>query len=228
MFSFPWRRKPHKKSDDGKLALILERHGIDLFVDVGANLGQTRDRLRKLGFKGNILSIEPLVEAHGVLLERAKKDPNWEILPRMALGATSHISKINVNEASDLSSLKANLPVLDSSLRRTEIVRSESVEVKTLDSIWPSIKPHGSRIFLKLDTQGNEAEVLDGALGCIPDIAAIMVEISLQPLYEGEADYLKICHRISSFGYSPVLFIPGFFSQNNCCLLQMDGIFIRS
>jgi FkbM family methyltransferase len=96
----------------------------------------------------------------------------------MALGATSHISKINVNEASDLSSFKENLPVLDSSLRKTEIMRSESVEVKTLDSIWPSIKSHGSRIFLKLDTQGNEADIFEGALDSMPDIAAIMVELS--------------------------------------------------
>jgi hypothetical protein len=75
MFSLPWRKKPHKKSDDGKLALILERQDIDLVVDVGANLGQTRDRLRHLGFKGNILSIEPLIEAHATFIRAGKERP---------------------------------------------------------------------------------------------------------------------------------------------------------
>jgi FkbM family methyltransferase len=227
MVTWPWRRKPHKKSDDGKLQLILERQGIDLVVDVGANIGQTRDRLRRLGFEDTILSIEPLVEAHATLVERAKSDEKWEIRARMALGKSDRIDKIYVNEASDLSSLKESSPALTESLRKTDTLRTESVAVKTLDSIWPLIEPGGSNIMLKLDTQGNEAEILEGAIGSMPSISAILIELSLVPLYDGETTYVKVCHRIESLGYQPVLFMPGFFSQKNGCLLQMDGVFVR-
>ena len=46
--------------------------------------------------------------------------------------------------------------------------------------------PAGRRIFLKLDVQGYESQVLAGATQLLAHTLAVQLEMSLLPLYEGE------------------------------------------
>src|SRR5581483_618078 len=52
------------------LRSLLARHRIDLVFDVGANRGQFAQALRRLGYRGEIVSFEPLA-AHGEALRAA-------------------------------------------------------------------------------------------------------------------------------------------------------------
>jgi len=54
---------------------LLERLGITLLLDVGANTGMFAESLRLMGYKGRIVSFEPNPVDHAELAERASEDP---------------------------------------------------------------------------------------------------------------------------------------------------------
>ena len=62
-------------SPDAALQKALSHFRIDLVLDVGANTGQFGKRLRTLGYAGEIISFEPLADAHALLQAAAAADP---------------------------------------------------------------------------------------------------------------------------------------------------------
>lgn len=220
-------RKPHRKSPDGKLAALLDHHEIRTVIDVGANAGQTRDRLRRIGFAGRIVSIEPVSDLQADLARRSTSDPGWDVLPPMALGARNGSADIFISEDDDLSSLRAPLESLVETLPKAAPVDRKRVDMRTLDDLWPDIGGDVAETLLKIDAQGSEAEILRGADNTLAEIRAVLVELSLRPLYEGEADYLAVCADLHRAGLTAVFFEPGYFSRAQCRLLQMDGLFVR-
>src|SRR5690242_4792078 len=92
-------------SESGRLAAMFAHHGVNLVLDVGANVGQFAQGLRRAGYSGRILSFEPLAQAHGRLLSAARSDPNWTIAPRVAIGDQEGEIEIHVSGNSVSSSV---------------------------------------------------------------------------------------------------------------------------
>jgi len=215
-------------SAGNKLVTCLRNNRIDLVVDIGANVGQTQELLRDYGYSGDILSIEPGDEAHAVLLEKSVADSRWAIAPRMAIGAEVGRSRINIARASDLSSLLTASPTLRATYPGSEAIRTEEVEIVPLDEI---LEPYWSRyesIFVKVDTQGFEEAVLDGARDSLRRIAGIQLELSLVELYEGEPNYLGVLRRLSELGFEPHLILETNFSFHLRRQVQFDLVAFRS
>ena len=212
-----------------RLVQLLGAHAITLVIDVGANEGQYGTGLRRAGYRGRIVSFEPGAEAHRDLAQRARADAQWDVAPRLALGDGPGRAQLHTGNRSDMNSLlvatRANLEAFPKLSIRAE----ESVEVNRLDAVLDELvaPAPGERTFLKIDTQGYEAPVLSGAEGVIERIAGLQVEMSLVPLYEGEADYLDLLRRIHGYGFEPHLILGGFFSRVLGRQLQVDGVFFR-
>ena len=85
-----------KKTPEGKLVSILNDFSIDIVLDVGANVGQTGQRLRRVGYTGAIVSFEPGPQAHDTLSEAAAHDAKWTVAPRMAIGDSDGEIILNV------------------------------------------------------------------------------------------------------------------------------------
>src|ERR1700690_3076516 len=101
-----WSRSPSAIKD------ILERLAINCVLDVGANQGQYGLLLRRIGYRGWILSFEPVRSNFQVLEKVAKRHGPWRAYP-YALGATTRRLEINVAELSVFSSFltpKAEAP----------------------------------------------------------------------------------------------------------------------
>ena len=64
---------------------ILNFFDIDLVLDVGGNIGQTRDELRRFGYRKKILSFEPLKKEHNILKKRSLNDNYWSVYSRCAI-----------------------------------------------------------------------------------------------------------------------------------------------
>jgi FkbM family methyltransferase len=222
------RALPAAPGDAPRLVGLLREHRIDHVLDVGANRGQYALVLRAAGYRGRITSFEPLREAHAALLAAARGDPHWTVAPAMALGAQEGQAVMHVSHRSDMSSL---LPIAAATLEaipRAFGIGKETVELRRLDEILDHFVGPGERLFLKLDTQGSERAILAGAAGVIDRIAGLQVELSLFPLYEGEAPYLEILHEVEAHGFDAYLFFGGYFSKRLNRQLQMDGVFFRS
>ena len=79
-----------------------------------------------------------------------------------------------------------------------------------------------------MDTQGFELEVLLGATESLQKIAALQLEISLLPLYEGAPLIEDIVSHVRAAGFVPFWFLPGFWNPKTHQQLQLDGLFVRS
>ncbi len=205
----------------------LHRFGIDLVLDVGANRGQFASEIRRGGYSGNIVSFEPLSEAHGDLLQASHGDTNWEVYSRCALGNQTGEVEINVAGNSLSSSILPMLESHRSAAPESAYKGKETAPIKTLDTIaGPYLK--NSRVpFLKIDTQGFEWQVLDGASATLPKIRGLLLELSLVPLYEGQHLWLESIKRLEAAGFVLWGFKPVFHDPHDGRTLQVDGIFFR-
>lgn len=209
-----------------KRRALLDRYGIDLVLDVGANTGQYGELLRVIGYKGKIVSFEPLRAEFEKLNGTLCDDGNWTAF-NYALGDRDGVATINVAGNSYSSSLLYMLPAHLESAPESKYVGSEQIQIRRLDAVFGDVCPRGSNIYLKIDTQGFEKPVLDGAVASLAHIDTIQIEMSLVPLYENQLLFIDLFRFLIDNGYRPVQFEPGFADEATQHLLQMDGIFRR-
>ena len=211
-----------------QLLAALNYVGANLVFDIGANVGQFAQDLRSVGFAGNIVSFEPLSIAHEKLTKAARRDISWHVHPRAALGNIDSQTMINIAGNSVSSSV---LPMLDShSSAATEsaYIAAEVTPLLRLDSVSPQYLNNNSRSFIKIDTQGFEWQVLDGAVDTLKSAQGIMLEMSLVPLYEGQHLWRDLIHRMEAEGLTLWAIQNGFVDHCTGRSLQVDAIFIRN
>jgi len=210
-----------------RIATMLEDAGVTVLLDAGANEGQYVGYLRNAGWTGRIVSFEPVAAVHAKLSANAARDPAWEVAPAMALGAEEGEAEIIVSNETDMSSM---LPLKDEILRvspSSAAAGKETVTVRPLDAVFADHVGAADRAFLKIDTQGYERAVLDGAAKTLPKLAGLQVELSLTPLYEGEADWRALVDRIEAAGFDLSFVLPGYYDRHLKRMLQFDGVFMR-
>ena len=210
-----------------RLTRMLAYHGVDFVLDVGASTGGYGRNLRTAGYRGRILSFEPLRSVHAELVRRTVADPAWAVAPPMAIGDRDGRSLMNVAGNSDSSSLLAMLATHSTAAPESRYVTDEDVAVARLDGIRHPFIEEASTPFLKVDTQGYEAHVIAGAAGVIPTLCGVQVEMSLEPLYKGQALWRDLMNDLESRGFRLWSLVPGFFDKESGRLLQCDGIFFR-
>jgi FkbM family methyltransferase len=202
---------------------LLERCAIETVLDVGANEGQFASMLRRWGYKGKIISFEPIHSIFLQLTQQAQTDTLWHTRNE-ALGSSDCTLPINISELGVFSSIR-NPTWLAAGLDiRSRTIGSELVRVRRLDSIWNEIEVCGN-VFLKVDTQGFEAEVIRGAEGCLSEVAAIQLELSLRPLYEGETLLGPMLEIMHDMGFDPTFIQPVWVDHRNLTTPQVDCVF---
>lgn len=217
----------YNKATNGNLrrTAILERYAVDLIIDVGANTGIFGKEVRSAGYKGQIVSFEPLKEVFAKLKENTRNnDPRWEA-HNCALGAENTNQTINVSANSHSSSILEILDTHTKAEATASYVGKEEIQIRTLDSIFDDVKGNAKEIYLKIDTQGFELNVLKGASRSLQFINMIQLEMSLQPLYDGQPLYRDLIDFLQARGYSLIDIEPGFADIKTGTLLQFDGIF---
>jgi FkbM family methyltransferase len=208
-------------------ARLIERYAVDSVLDIGANEGQYGYLVRDHGFRGRLISFEPLAEPFAALERRAAGDPRWECL-RLALGGERGRAEMNVARLSAASSLLEAEDWFVEGLPIAERVGTESVEIATLDEISPELLDPDSRVLLKLDVQGYEEQVLAGAEETLDRVVLLEQELSLIPLYEGESGILEALENLRDLGFSPVSLEPAGYLPESGEVPQVDGLFVRA
>jgi FkbM family methyltransferase len=222
------RRYNPAYASEAQIAGVLDRLNIDTVFDIGANVGQHALQLRRLGYGGDIISFEPLSSAHALLTAARADDARWTVAPRVAIGADDGEITINIAGNSVSSSV---LDMLDShadAAPQSRYTGQENVSVARLDSIAPAYLAAQSKLFLKVDTQGFEAAVLAGAPATLARAAGVQLELSLMPLYAGQALFETIIATMRAAGFEIWTLWPGFADAATGRMLQIDAIFVRS
>ena len=221
----------HRISTDSNSAFQLikglERFEVDLVFDIGANIGQFASELRTSGYKGRMVSFEPLSLSHQKLTETATRDTGWTIYRRTAIGDTDGEVEINISGNSVSSSI---LPMLDShfsAAKGSAFVGSETAPIYRLDSVATNYIQDSHSYFIKIDTQGFEWQVLDGAHETLAKAQGLLCELSLIPLYEGQRLWMEMLQRIEAEGFTLWSIQKGFTDPRDGRTLQIDAIFFR-
>ena len=210
-----------------RLMAALRTFDIDLVIDIGANDGQFSKELRAGGYSGRIVSFEPLTTAHRQLLQASKNDSVWHVHSRCAVGDRLGEIELNISGNSVSSSILPMLTSHSSAAPESAYLGHESAPLITLDSVAPPYLEGAEAPFLKIDTQGYEWHVLDGALATLLKVHGIQMELSLVPLYEGQRLWRECIERLETAGFILWALQPVFIDLTNGRTLQWDGLFFR-
>lgn len=154
------------------------------------------------GLKSRWRDAAPVIRA---LLFDPREDPSATPLEKgravyfpVGLGKVAGTVRLNVTELGNMSSmLSPNTELLGAFRKKgqhTAIVSTWDMPVDTLDNI---VARENIRVdVLKLDTQGSELDILDGAQACLRDSVFLAeVEVSFLERYRGQ----PLCHEITAY-----------------------------
>ena len=224
---FELRRFSVEQSENARFISMLRTHNVNLIFDVGANAGQFGVLLREIGFDGKIISFEPLSDAREILLNISKNDPLWQIALQTAIGEENGEIEIQIAGNSQSSSV---LDMLDTHVRAapdSKYIGKEKVPLRKLDSIAPDYMDSNSIAFIKIDTQGYETQVMNGAKKLMSQIVGLQVEISLVPLYKGQCLFDEMLKKLKNDGFELWSISSVLSDPNTAQLLQVDATFFR-
>lgn len=224
---FELHRYRPASSELAQFMAFLSKYNVNLIFDVGANTGQFGRILRMAGYRGRIVSFEPLSGARDHLLTTSRRDPLWEVAPKAAIGNDDGEIVINLAGNSASSSVLEMLDLHSSVAPESRYVESELVPLRRLDSIATDYLRPDSVAFLKIDTQGYEDQVLLGAKGIMDRFVGLQLELSLVPLYKGQSLFLELVEQLRSMNFELWAIAPVFIDPQSGRLLQVDATFYR-
>lgn len=196
---------------------------IETLLDVGANRGQYAADVRRVRPDITVHSFEPLPGPFAVLAQAAESDARWHA-HNVALGRAAAVQRMTISRNDESSSLLPMHAALTSAAPQTEAVGEIDVEVRTLDSFRDTL---GDNLFLKVDAQGYEAEVIGGASSVLDRALYVQLEVSLTPLYHGAPRPFEILKTMDDAGFAIHTLTPVFSDPRTARLMQADVLFSR-
>ena len=164
---------------------------IDIVIDVGAHKGEYLKKIRKIK-PSKIYAFEPQKKIFQQLKVNTKKFKEVKIF-NYACNDKDIKQTFFINSLTSTSSLlKPNesnwwIKFKKFILQKNSLIESmEVIKTKTLDSIiFKELDPH-SKILIKIDTEGNELNVLKGSKKILQkrNVSFIQVEVAKNEIYE--------------------------------------------
>lgn len=205
---------------------LLESRSVNVLFDVGAHAGQYGQTMRAAGYGGRLVSFEPLPEPFAMLQSVSATDGNWDAV-NAALGESEGDVVMHVAGNSQSSSVLQMLPMHEKADPRSGYVGECRVAMTTLAKVVADRVGPDERLFVKIDAQGYEEQVLAGAGDTLARLAGLQLELSLVELYDGQALLHQVVSRLMAEGFVLMSLEPGFWDRRTGQLLQADGIFLR-
>jgi FkbM family methyltransferase len=213
-----------KSSKHPDLVDFINDRNIDVVFDVGANAGQFGQKLRGFGYKGTIISYEPILSAFKHLEQIAKSDNKWTA-HNFAIGAESGQLKINLSANSKFNSaldLRDNAEEFHGGVVTDGV---ESVPVWTLDRVAAE---YAGNILIKIDTQGLERQVIEGGKKTVARSKAVLMELPIIALYNNSWRLSEAIEYMDGLGFVPTQIHPvNYHPTDRQALVEIDCLFRR-
>ncbi|MBX3347443.1 MAG: FkbM family methyltransferase [Nitrospira sp.] len=225
-FGLEVRRKQVRKKT--KLETLLAQYRVDMVFDIGANIGQCVPWFRWIGFDKTIVSFEPVSHLFEQLSQNARSDPKW-LVEQVALGEKEGACAINVSGGhGGASSLLTMSEHVVKHAPDQAVIRQEEISITTVEKMMKKYYPEGDRLFLKIDAQGYERNVIEGIGGELQRVIGLKVEMSLVENYCGEVLLRDMLPFLEQKGFHVVEFENGWSNEKTGEMYQVDGVFFRT
>jgi FkbM family methyltransferase len=223
---FEVRRYSIDTSDRALMKRCMDYLSIDLLIDIGANLGQYATACRDAGYKGQIISLEPLKSVFIDLKKLADRDGKWYAF-NYGAGKLNDELIINVSDNRASSSLFDVTKLSTDAAPESGFVGKEKISVVSLDSFLLEKIEAYRNPYLKIDVQGYELEVLEGAKELLHRVKGVQLEMSFVPLYDQGPLYKEVIAFMEAQNFELYSILPDFRNRTTGKMLQADGIFIN-
>ena len=197
---------------------------INTIIDIGANIGEFTLIFSELFPNAIIHAFEPLPECFSQLEKRTELFTNIYNY-NIALGSKKEIKTIFYSSWHPASSFKEMTVEHKKRYPKSSINTEINVNVEKLDEVKfkSDIK---NNIFIKIDVQGFEDEVIKGGISLFKKAKVIVIEVSFLDLYKNEPQFDGIYSLLSSLGFE----YKGSLKQSinkNKSYLQADCVYIN-
>ena len=195
------------------------------FIDIGANCGQFALVARKYYPLARIDSFEPLKRPSQCFESLFHKDSNVH-LHRFAIGPEKQTLPMHISKRADSSSI---LPIgsnQSSIFPGTEETHTEHILVAPLNN-YLKREDLASQVFVKIDVQGYELEVLKGCKSLMEHFDYIYVECSFIELYESQALADEVIKYLSDHSFK-LAGVYNLFYDKKGIAIQADFLFEKN
>ena len=218
-----WKPLKHRVAAAIEHESVSFTHSFRTIIDVGAHHGQFALFASHQYPNARLHCVEPLPEALPKL--EAVLPRGRAVIHRFAAARASGFRDYHVSRCSDSSSLLAITDLYTTAFPGTEQARTAVVECRRLDQF---LAPDDldQPCLLKIDVQGSELEVLEGAQGIFGCIDEVLVECSFVEFYRGQALIDDVVSYLRARGFR----LTGVFSVVRDAIgqcLQADVLFAR-
>jgi FkbM family methyltransferase len=206
---------------------ILRLYRINCVLDVGANRGQYARRLRNAGYRGHIVSFEPVAETFARLQAAAAGDPRWSV-HRCALGREDATATMTVVPGT-LSSVLEPTPFGVDRYAQFRDATHEVVPVRRLDALLDEVTAGVSdrRLYLKLDTQGYDLEAFAGMGERAAEVCAMQSEVAVMPIYDGMPLMAEALATYAAAGFEITALYPVSRQSRTGRVVEFDCVLVR-
>ncbi len=213
------------------IARLLSTFKINCVLDVGAHHGDFAKWLRRIGYVGLIISFEPVGENYQILEETRADDAEWRT-HRLALGSTRGHSEIRVFNGTTFHSFYAPSEYGRAAFPdKLKVERREMVAIERLDNILDQLTKgiDQPRIFMKVDTQGYDLEVIRGLGAKAAQIQALQMEMSVTPIYDQATNsFIDAMSYLQQKGFQlSGIFPVSYNKDDNVRLVEFDCVVCR-
>jgi FkbM family methyltransferase len=214
----------------GRLAALdvewLTNAGIRTVLDIGANTGQFAATIHRLLPEATIHSFEPLADCYAAMVDRFAGVEDFHSY-RLALGDEDRQVGFHRNEFSQSSSVLPMARLHKDAFTWSAKDSTVQVDMRRLDTVLAGAEL-AANVLVKIDVQGFEDRVLLGGETTIRRAQIVMVETSLEPLYDGQASFDGVYRIMTSFGFRYGGNVDQLSSPIDGRILQADALFFRS
>lgn len=223
-------RFPGPDTLQGHLKSFFQRTGINCVIDVGAHLGEYAQEIREIGYRGRIVSFEPVRTSYEVLVKKAREERDW-IIQHCALGSEDGEKEINVYQGTVFNSFLPSSSVGTERFgAQVELAAKERVPIRRLDQVFETCIDGiaNPRVFLKMDTQGWDLEVVKGASGILDRLVGLQSEMAVKQCYEGMPGYTRALDHYAALGFQ----VTGMFTvardTDGLQVMEFDCVLLRT
>tara|TARA_R110002072_G_scaffold10523_22_gene48931 strand:+ start:191 stop:934 length:744 start_codon:yes stop_codon:yes gene_type:complete len=192
-------------------------------VDIGVNHGQFLHLASRLWPDADIIGVEP----NAALAEKAKTiyagNPKIRV-ESCAVGAENGQIDLFVTANDQNSSIHQPTEAFHDDRQADGVVRTEPVALRRLDGLLAGVT---GPMLVKIDVQGAELEVLQGAGDRLDDVSVIIIESPFEVSYDGAAGFDEIYRFLTARGFAYEGALGQLNSKHTGRVRQEDSIYVR-